>query len=142
VRALRVGQTAQILEPGAVDDGMTGTIASIGAVVDPQRRMVDVRVRVANPVAALRPNAFVQVAFTPDDQQHVVVPVEAVVTDDQESFVFVRTAGSETSLERRKVALGHQQGNQVEVLSGLAPGDAYVTKGALLLLNAVDLASQ
>lgn len=142
VRALRVGQTAQILEAGAPDEGVAGTIETIGAVVDPQRRMVDVRVRVPNADGALRPNAFVQVAFKPEDRPLVVVPVEAVVTDDQESFVFVRTAGSETALERRKVTLGHQQGGQVEVLSGLAPGEAYVTKGALLLLNAVDLASQ
>lgn len=142
VRALRVGQAAQIIEAGAPDDGVAGAIESIGAVVDPQRRMVDVRVRVPNPDGALRPNAFVQVAFQPEDRPRVVVPVEAVVTDDQESFVFVHGAGSDTALERRKVALGHQQGGQVEVLSGLAPGEAYVTKGALLLLNAVDLASQ
>ena len=142
VRALRVGQNAQVLEAGAASDSVTGVIESIGAVVDPQRRMVDVRVRVPNPDSALRPNAFVQVSFTPDEQSHVVVPVEAVVTDDQQSFVFVRAAGSETALERRKVSLGHQQGDQVEVLSGLAPGESYVTKGALLLLNAVDLASQ
>jgi cobalt-zinc-cadmium efflux system membrane fusion protein len=142
VRALRVGQTAQILEAGAGEGGVAGTIESIGAVVDPQRRMVDVRVRVPNPDGALRPNAFVQVAFTPDERPLVVVPVEAVVTDDQESFVFVRTPGSGTALERRKVTLGHQQGGQVEVLSGLAPGESYVTRGALLLLNAVDLASQ
>ena len=105
--------------------------------------MVDVRVRVPNPDAALRPNAFVQVAFTPDDQQHVVVPAEAVVTDDQQSFVFVRTAGSETSLERRKVALGHQQRRPGRDRSaGSRRATTYVTKGALLLLNAVDLASQ
>lgn len=142
VRSLTVGQRAQIIEAGAADGGVTGVIESIGAVVDPQRRMVDVRVRVPNPDGALRPNAFVQVAFTPDGRPLVVVPVEAVVTDDQQSFVFVRAAGSDTALERRQVTLGHQQDDQVEVLSGLAPGDTYVTKGALLLLNAVDLASQ
>lgn len=142
VRSLAVGQRAQIIEAGAADGGVTGVIESIGAVVDPQRRMVDVRVRVPNPDGALRPNAFVQVAFTPDGRPLVVVPVEAVVTDDQQSFVFVRAAGSDTALERRQVTLGHQQDDQVEVLSGLAPGDTYVTKGALLLLNAVDLASQ
>lgn len=142
VRSLAVGQRAQIIEAGAADGGVTGVIESIGAVVDPQRRMVDVRVRVPNPDGALRPNAFVQVAFTPDGRPLVVVPVEAVVTDDQQSFVFVRAAGSDTTLERRQVTLGHQQDDQVEVLSGLAPGDTYVTKGALLLLNAVDLASQ
>ncbi|MBX3023505.1 efflux RND transporter periplasmic adaptor subunit [bacterium] len=142
VGELRVGQTARILESGASDGGVSGTIESIGAVVDPQRRMVDVRVRVPNAAGRLRPNGFVQVAFTPDEQPRVVVPVGAVVTDDQESFVFVRAAGSDTALDRRQVTLGHQQGGQVEVLSGLAPGEAYVTKGALLLLNAVDLASQ
>lgn len=141
VRALRLGQTAQILEPGAADGGATGTIESIGAVVDPQRRMVDVRVRVPNPDEALRPNAFVQVAFTPDEQPRVVVPSEAVVTDDQQSFVFVRTPGSATGIERREVTLGHQRGAQVEVVAGLAPGETYVTRGALLLLNAVDLAT-
>jgi cobalt-zinc-cadmium efflux system membrane fusion protein len=142
VRALRPGQQALILEAGAVAGAAAGTIESIGAVVDPQRRMVDVRVRVPNPDEALRPNAFVQVAFTPDEQSHVVVPAAAVVTDDQQSFVFVRASGSDTALERREVTLGHQRDDQVEILAGLAPGDTYVTKGALLLLNAVDLATQ
>jgi cobalt-zinc-cadmium efflux system membrane fusion protein len=142
VRELRVGQTARIIDAGAADGGVSGTIESIGAVVDPQRRMVDVRIRVPNTDGALRPNAFVQVAFSPEAQPRVVVPAEAVVTDDQESFVFVRRSGSDTALERRMVTLGHQQGGRVEVLSGLAPDESYVTKGALLLLNAVDLASQ
>ncbi|MFN8641504.1 MAG: efflux RND transporter periplasmic adaptor subunit [Candidatus Binatia bacterium] len=142
VRALRPGQAAQIFETGAAEGRVGGTIESIGAVVDPQRRMVDVRVRVPNADASLRPNGFVQVSFTPDEQARVVVPSESVVTDDRQSFVFVRAAGSDTAIERREVTLGHQRGNQVEIVAGLAPGETYVTKGALLLLNAVDLAAQ
>jgi len=68
------------------------------------------------------------------------VPAEAVVTDDQQSFVFVRGAGD--ALQRREVALGRQRAGQVEIVRGLSPGETYVTKGALLLLNAVDLAAQ
>jgi hypothetical protein len=68
------------------------------------------------------------------------VPAEAVVTDDQQSFVFVRGDGD--ALQRREVILGRQRGGQVEIVRGLAPGETYVTKGALLLLNAVDLAAQ
>jgi len=141
VRDLHVGAPAQVLPASGGDGAIPGTIEYVGEVVDPQRRMVDVRVRVPNSAHALRPNAFVQVAFTPDDQPRVVVPAEAVVTDDQESFVFVRQAGS-NGLERRLVTVGRQHEGKVEIASGLAPGDTYVTKGALLLLNAVDLASQ
>jgi RND family efflux transporter MFP subunit len=140
VAGLRLGQTAAVLPTGTAEGGLQGRIEYIGEVVDPQRRMVDVRVRVPNPGHVLRPNGFVQVAFAPGERDRVVVPAEAVVTDDQQSFVFVR--GDDGRLERREVALGRQRGGRVEIAGGLAPGETYVTKGAILLLNAVDLASQ
>jgi cobalt-zinc-cadmium efflux system membrane fusion protein len=141
VRDLHVGAPAHVLPAAGGDRAIDGTIEYVGEVVDPQRRMVDVRVRVANAAHELRPNAFVQVAFAPQNEPRVVVPAEAVVTDDQESFVFVRPEGG-NKLERRSVTLGRQHDDKVEIASGLTPGDTYVTKGALLLLNAVDLASQ
>jgi len=104
--------------------------------------MVEVRVRVPNTGHVLRPNAFVQVAFVPADAPRIVVPAEAVVTDDQQSFVFVRSGEHPGALERREVMLGRQRGGRVEIVRGLAPGETYVTKGAILLLNAIDLASQ
>jgi multidrug efflux pump subunit AcrA (membrane-fusion protein) len=104
--------------------------------------MVEVRLRVANPEHMLRPNAFVQVGFAPGAAQRVVVPAEAVVTDDQQSFVFVRGVEQPGTIERREVGLGRQRGGRVEIVRGLEPGETYVTKGAILLLNAVDLASQ
>ena len=142
VAGLQIGQPAQVLSSGGSESGISGRIEYIGEVVDPQRHMVEVRVRVANGERQLRPNAFVQVAFAPGDAQRVVVPAEAVVTDDQQSFVFVRAGEHSGSLERREVALGRQRGGRVEIVRGLAPGETYVTKGAILLLNAVDMASQ
>ena len=139
VTALRVGQTARVLPTGAAEPGLDGRIEYVRETVDPQRRMVEVRVRVANAGGVLRANAFVQVTFDPGDTPRIVVPAKAVVTDDQQSFVFVRDG---EHLERREVVLGRQRGGRVEVASGLAAGETYVTKGAILLLNAVDLASQ
>ena len=139
VQGLQVGEPARVLPTGTSDAGLGGRIEYIREVVDPQRRMVEVRVRVPNTDHALRPNAFVQVAFVPTDTPRIVVPAEAVVTDDQQSFVFVRDG---SHLDRREVVLGRQRGGRAEVLQGLAPGETYVTKGAILLLNAVDLANQ
>ena len=139
---LHIGQTAQVLSTAAPERQIIGRIEYIGEVVDPQRRMVDVRIRVQNPDHILRPNGFVQVAFAPVDKPEVVVPSDAIVTDDQQSFVFVRSADHPDQLQRRRIVRGHQRGGQVEILDGLSPGETYVTKGAILLLNAVDLAHE
>jgi membrane fusion protein, heavy metal efflux system len=139
---LQLGQEAQITSASFGGRELGGRVEYISEVVDPQRRMVNVRVRVPNPERLLRPNAYVQVAFAPVGEPRVVVPAGAVVTDDQESVVFVRSGGEGGPLERRPVVTGHQRTGQVEITSGLTAGETYVTRGAILLLNAVDLERQ
>jgi len=137
---VQVGQIARIGSASLGGRQLEGRVEYVSEVVDPQRRMVNVRVRVANPERLLRPNGYVQVSFAPTAQPRVVVPAEAVVTDDHESVVFVRTGDDNGALERRVVVPGHQRAGQVEISQGLAPGETYVRRGAILLLNAVDLA--
>ena len=142
VADLEVGQPATILSSASPSERTTGRIEYIGEVVDPVRRMVNVRVRVRNQNAALRPNAFVQVTFAPRGGDRIVIPADAVVTDDQKSFVFVRSREHPGSLERRAVIPGHQLGGRIEINTGLHAGEEYVTRGAILLLNAIDLAQE
>ena len=115
-----------------------GTVDRISEVVDPKRRTVEVRIRAANDDRALRPNAFVDVELQTDPStQRVRVPAEAVVTDGQKSVVFV--ARGEGKLERVPVVPGRQRGGEIELRSGLEPGSRYVSKGAILLLNQLEL---
>jgi len=67
----------------------------------------------------------------------VRVPAEAVVTDGQSSVVFV--SRGEGSLERVTVTPGRQRSGEVELRAGLEPGARYVSKGAILLLNQLEL---
>jgi membrane fusion protein, heavy metal efflux system len=115
-----------------------GTVDRISEVVDPKRRTVEVRIRAGNEDHALRPNAFVDVELQTDPSTpRVRVPAEAVVTDGQKSVVFV--ARGEGKLERVPVVPGRQRGAEIELRSGLEPGSRYVSKGAILLLNQLDL---
>ena len=115
-----------------------GTVDRISEVVDPKRRTVEVRIRAANEDHALRPNAFVDVELETDPgTERVRVPAEAVVTDGQKSVVFV--ARGEGKLERVPVVPGRQRGNEIELRSGLEPGSRFVSKGAILLLNQLEL---
>jgi len=116
----------------------SGTIERISEVVDPKRRTVELRIRAANEDRALRPNSFVDVELQSDpSQKRIRVPAEAVVTDGQSSVVFV--SRGEGKLERVTVTPGRQRAGEVELRSGLDPGSRFVSKGAILLLNQLNL---
>ncbi|PTL76436.1 efflux RND transporter periplasmic adaptor subunit [Vitiosangium sp. GDMCC 1.1324] len=136
---LQEGQTAIVrTQSGGVQ--RTGKVERISEVVDPQRRTVEVRIRVANEDRALRPNAFIEV--TPETLagvKRVRVPASAVVTDGARSVVFVaRDAGR---LERVAVTTGRRRDGEVEVRNGLEVGSRFVARGALLLENTIELAN-
>jgi cobalt-zinc-cadmium efflux system membrane fusion protein len=116
-----------------------GLVDQVAEVVDPTRRTVAVRVRVANKDRALRPNAMAEVIFRPAGaQKRVRIPSEAVVTDGPRQVVFLAREGGH--LDRTRVSVGRERDGETEILAGLGVGDRFVAKGALLLLNQIDLA--
>lgn len=117
----------------------SGVVEHISEVVDPKRRTVEVRVRAKNPDGMLRPNAYVEVTIDSDpNTRRVRVPAEAVVTEGSHSMVFVERGPNH--LTRVPVTLGRQRDGEVELRGGLDPGSRFVSRGAILLLNQIDLA--
>lgn len=133
---LRPGMTAEIHTSGDPRAPIRGVLDAVADVVDPERQTVPLRVLVDN-AGGLRPNAYVELVFTPPDGLVVLVPVGAVVSEGVAAVVFVEE--SPGVLRRRPVELGRRSKTTVEVLSGLQAGERVVTAGALLLLNAVDV---
>jgi multidrug efflux pump subunit AcrA (membrane-fusion protein) len=139
---VRPGQSASVTAANCEDTPLPGTVEYVAAVVDPLRRTVAVRVRVRNDKHLLRPNAFAQVTLNGTvGQPHIQVPAEAVVTDGQNAVVFVRRdeGAGHYRFERRTARVGRSRDGKTEVLDGLRAGETYVARGALLLLNALDL---
>jgi RND family efflux transporter MFP subunit len=135
---LQPGSTANIYLGEADSTAVPGKIASVAQVVDPARQTVPVRVRMDNASKVLRPNAFVQVVFGTENMKPVLrVPTEAVVSDGMRSVVFVET--EEGTFQRRTVVVGRQDHGMTEVLENLQEGERVVTRGALLLLNALNI---
>jgi len=135
---LKPGTPAVIRTRGGAE--RAGAVERVSAVLDPQRQTVEVRIRAANADRALRPNAFAEVLFQPDDStRRVQVPEEAVVSDGDTALMFV--SKGQGRLEKVKVEPGRRREGQVELRAGITPGQAYVSRGALLLLNQVDLSA-
>jgi cobalt-zinc-cadmium efflux system membrane fusion protein len=99
---------------------------------------VEIRVRIDNRDRAMRPNAFVEVSLEPDESlRRVQIEESAVVLSGDSSVVFVEREPGK--LERVVVQPGRRRHQRVELRSGLEAGMRYVAKGALLLLNQVEL---
>jgi multidrug efflux pump subunit AcrA (membrane-fusion protein) len=83
-------------------------------------------------LGGLSPGIAVSGWIVTDRHDGVVIPKGAVVRDDHDHpYVFV---GRAVPFDRRPVELGVEMGGRVEVISGVAVGEAVVTEGAYELL--------
>src|SRR5262249_5974597 len=103
---------------------------AIGDVADDATQTIPVRCVLPNPDHLLKPAMFARVALKASSGAHLVtVPAAAVLSDGQRYRVIVRTGDGH--LEQRYVEVGADLGAQVQVLSGVAVGEAIVTEGAI-----------
>lgn len=109
-----------------------GRLVSTGRVVDPQSRTISVLYEASNQDRRLAVGQAVSVRlFTSANTTAPAVRVSAIVDDAGRPVAFVQLAGE--AFARRPVALGNRQGDYVQVLSGVKPGERVVTKGAYLI---------
>lgn len=138
VSAWRVGLQVGILVPGRSEALGEGEVEVTLDVVDPLRQTVPVRVRAKNPDRQLRPNSYVNLVPRLSAEETVLqVPSEAIVSDGADAVVFVQTEPGR--FERRVVQVGLQAKQSTEIVSGLQEGEQVIVRGALLLLNALQM---
>lgn len=78
------------------------------------------------------PGSYVDVYLKSREQQEaIVVPVEAVMENQGIYNVYVRNGDEEDAFLKRDVKLGTSDGVNVQILSGLNVGDQVVVKGAM-----------
>lgn len=134
--AVRKGQAATITVDAYPDERLPGTVAVVGAALDPRTRSVPVRVEVANAGDRLKLDMFARVALaTEATEQAIAVPREAVQLLEGRQVVFVRSGATEFRV--RPVAVGRLSGRLMEITEGLAAGDLVVTTGAFKLKSAL-----
>ena len=121
-----VGHPARVLVPGAsAEDAVPAEVASGPAAVDTATGAATVRLALSRPLPA---GAAVQVEIDAEQRSDVViVPVAAVVREGETAAMFVVDA--EGKAHRRPVGLGLQAGSEIEVVSGVKPGDAVIVHG-------------
>lgn len=129
---VRVGQRVSIEVDAYKGLDVGGRIASIGTVLDPATRRIQVRCVVDNTKQLLKPEMFARVVPLAEESEKLArVPNAALLTQGLYTSVFVEKAPGE--FEKRSVTLGLQGRDESYLKSGLAEGERVVTNGALLL---------
>jgi len=127
IAKVKLGQEGRVrLEayPGKV---FIGTVTFVASQLDPEKRTLHLWVSVDNKEGLLKPELFAKVALVVEHSQEVLaVPIEAIIDDGAEKFVFVKNGNQ---FIRQDVATGVSDDQYVEIIDGLYPGDKIVTDG-------------
>lgn len=123
---------AQIELPGAESMRPAGKLVSLGRVLDPQSRTLPISFATGQSTLGAPVGQSVFLHLLLDRTAPApVVPSSAIVDDAGRPIVFVQVEGE--AFERRPVTLGTREGELVQVMSGVKPGEHIVTKGAYLV---------
>jgi len=128
IARVKKGQRTEVTVSALPDMRFEGSVVYIGQTIDPSTRTLMVRTLIDNPRGELRIGMFARVKiFTGNGKTALCVPLDSVLEEQGESFVFV-PAGDSYRLVAVKT--GARDGHWVEIIGGLAEGDVVVAKGS------------
>jgi cobalt-zinc-cadmium efflux system membrane fusion protein len=132
---VHVGQAIYFTVLAYPDRSFPANISYVAAALDPTTRRLLVRATVNNSAGLLKPEMFASVKIlTGEGDKAVAVPRDAIIYEGEAARVWVvRDKDNEKAIELRRIKVGLTNGNMVEVVKGLAPGDRVVTKGSLFI---------
>jgi cobalt-zinc-cadmium efflux system membrane fusion protein len=135
VSKVHVGNEVRVTALAFPDRVFEGAVDSIGTVIDPERRVLAVRIVLSNIDQALKPGmtarARILADAAGDGGTALVVPRHAIQTVDGLPFIFVQHALGKFAM--RPVERGAELDDDIEILRGVAFGDTVVVQGSFIL---------
>ena len=132
----KVGQTADITVDAYEGESFTGKITIVYPSIDPATHTFPIEITISNSAQKVRPGMFARATINFGNQQHVVIPDEALVKQIGAGDRYVYVYNPETkTVAYNKVELGKHLGKNYEILSGIEPGNQVVIAGQSRLNN-------
>ncbi len=128
---VREGQAA-FVTLGPDEARLSGKITNLGQEFDPNTRVMQVRIELANPKGWLRPEMLANAEIPIGGGKPVLfVPSDAVQQVNGQDVVFVRTAPDRFGV--RPVRVGEMADGKIPVLEGIKAGDEVAVRGSFIL---------
>ncbi len=132
INNINKGDEVEVYISTIQDEPFIGTIKTISPVAD-QTSTYPIEIEIQNPNHTIKPGMFTTVSFVLESENDaIVLPVEAVLSNVKEKYVYVDNNGV---AEKVVVETGINNGEYVEITSGLEVGDNVITKGQSYVEN-------
>jgi RND family efflux transporter MFP subunit len=127
VAQIQTGQKIKVHVEAVGTEPVMGEIDWISPSTDARIQAYVVRIKIDNPSGKLRPGMFARADLVLERKENaILVPKRAIVRQGSASYVFV-VAGD--SVDKREIQVGMDDGEKIEVISGLKKGEQVVVKG-------------
>jgi len=128
---IKIGDSAKIKAPDSSFE-VSGRVTVVSPALNANSTTAEVWVETSNPEERLHPGATVQVSIlTETIPDALVIPAAAILPSAEEFSDSVLVAGPDSIAHKRRVEIGIKEGDKVQILKGLTPGDLVVTTGGL-----------
>lgn len=130
---VHVGQTATITLPYIPGKAFVGRVVYVYPYLEPQTRVIKVRLEFENPTMDLKPGMFTNVTLESESRPNILlVPRESYIDSGTRKVIFVYLGGGKFAPRDLQVGVESEDG-MVEVLYGVDEGEVIVTSGQFLL---------
>lgn len=127
---VKEGQMVEVVIP-VENKGSQARLIYVSPIVANETITAQAVAELDNPQGFWRPGVFVKVNIATEKVSlPLVISKEAVQSSDGKDFVFILTS---KGIEKRSVKLGQSDNENVEITSGLNPGEQYVLNKTFLL---------
>ena len=103
----------------------------VSPAADANTTTVQVWIQIDNPGEPLKPGTAVHAAIATEVYKAATVVPVAAILPGEEGGTAVLTVSRDSIAHKRAVKLGVREGNQVQILSGVTPGEEVVVVGGL-----------
>jgi membrane fusion protein (multidrug efflux system) len=137
---LHVGQAIRMQADGLPEKAFEGSITAINSLVDTSTRNIQIQGTIPNPEHLLRSGMFAAVqVLLPRKSGVLMIPATSIQYAPYGDSVFVIETMKDASgkeylgVREQPVVLGKTQGDQIEIVKGLHPGQQIATSGTFKL---------
>jgi RND family efflux transporter MFP subunit len=131
---VRVGSEATVTTAARPDVTLHGRVSYIDPRVSAETRTARLRIEVPNANGELRLGMYADVGITDRSGASMpMVPRSAVQNVGERTVVYLANPKAPGQFIEREVRLGQTSGEQVEIASGVQPGDPVVTRGSFFV---------
>lgn len=133
INKLNLGQNVKINIPSAFDEVLEGTIEFIGSTPDLRSQLYNIRIYLENESEKIKPGMSSEVLIDLEKiESATIVKSSAILNKDGRNIVFIV---EDNKAIEREVTLGLDNGEYVEIKSGISKGDLIIIEGQHFVEN-------